>query len=361
MSTDYARLRLKHHGDPVMMDRILQEECREKCMSKLPSLLTNEDFRFPSLATAEMATSEAVAELHTRLAPPAPATMLDMTCGLGVDAYTFAAKGYDVTAFDIDPATAREAEHNASILGLNNLKVCQGDSLSFLSETDRKFDIIFADPARRDTKGRHYALRDCHPDIPSNLNLIQSRCSTLIVKTSPMVNPCEFDNVRHDTHIIGTPTECKEVVFVAGDRYSGKTVCHTIGHEPFLYIADATPVIEARTGNMILIPFPSIMKAGGNVCVEGTWKADRFSHLYFSDTEPLNFPGIARRVIDVMDFDKSTIKKFATLYPKINVSARNFPLSAPELVKRLKVKEGGNLFLYATTLSGGRKILVVAE
>ena len=361
MSTDFARLRLKHHGDPAMIDRILQEECREKCSAKIPTLLGNPDFRFPSLATAEMATSEAVAEIHTHIAPPPPAGVLDMTCGLGVDAYAFAAAGYEVMAFDIDPATAREARHNADVLGLGNLEVCEGDSLKFLLESDRKFDIIFVDPARRDIKGRHYALTDCHPDIPAHLDEILSHCDTLIVKASPMVNPSEFDSVRHDTHIIGTPTECKEVVFVAGNRSVGQTFCHTVGHEPYVYHTDAEPQIGARTGAFILIPYPSVMKAGGNVCIDGTWKADRFSHLYFSDSEIENFPGLCRKVRDVMDFDKRTIRMFASQYPKINVSARNFPLSAPELVKRLKVKEGGDLFLYATTLAGGRKILIVAE
>lgn len=128
MSVDFARLRLKYHGDPEKMDDILQAECREKTARKLPGLTGNPGFRFPSLAVAEMSTSEAVADFHATLVNPG-SSILDMTAGLGVDAYAMAARGCHVTACEIDPVTATTLRHNVRTLGLENdieMTACSG-------------------------------------------------------------------------------------------------------------------------------------------------------------------------------------------------------------------------------------------
>lgn len=361
MATDYARLRLKYHGNPAKMHEILQAECRDKTLRKLPTLSAREEFVFPSLAVAEMSTSEDVAELHAAMVPEG-AMVVDMTAGLGVDAFAIARRGCSVTAWEIDPTTASALRHNTELLGLD-IEVREGDSLGWLNADGGRVDAIFIDPARRDTKGRHYALKDCHPDVTAIMPQLLGRADRVIIKTSPMVNLDELAPFGAEVVVIGTRTECKEVVFTLGkDAVAGRVTCLTVGESP--YVCD--PTIEQsfarpEAGMYLLEPYPSVMKAGGDVSIEGVSKLHPFSHLYISDTIPESFPGEVRRIVDVIPFDKRGIKDISARYPKINVAVRNFPMTAPELVKRLKIKEGGTEKLFGTTLSDGSKVMIIGK
>ena len=123
---DFNKLRLKYHGCPEKLWEILQEECRYKTAKKLPETLKNPDFIFPSLAVAEMATSDAVAKVHANMINDGD-TVLDMTCGLGIDSFHLASKAGNVTAIEIDPESYRAAIHNAKALNLNNITLYYGD------------------------------------------------------------------------------------------------------------------------------------------------------------------------------------------------------------------------------------------
>ena len=131
MKEDFNRLRLKYHGDAAMMADILQRECRGKTAAKLPITLQCENFIFPSLALAEMSTSDVVAEIHASLIPDG-AKVLDMTCGLGIDTFHFAEKATEVTAIELDHDAYLAARHNAEALNLKNIRIIEGDSIEWL-------------------------------------------------------------------------------------------------------------------------------------------------------------------------------------------------------------------------------------
>lgn len=363
MSVDYARLRLKHHGDPEMMDRILQAECRDKCARKLEGILRNEAFRFPSLAVAEMSTSEEVAVMvHAPLVGNG-LKVLDMTAGLGIDAFAMASRGCHVTAIEIDPQTADTLRHNVTALRLDDsVEVIEADSTEWLAGTDRHFDCIFIDPARRDGAGRHFTLADCHPDVTSLMPLMLSRADRVIIKASPMLNPGELDSLGAETIVVGTRRECKEMIYIAGRGVSpGRVRCVTTGEGTYTLEPGAVQSFGTPTpGQILLQPFPAVMKGGGASTITSAAKLHPFSHLFFADAVPDGFPGEAYTILDIVPFDRRGIKKITTEHPRINVAVRNFPLTAPELVKRLKVKEGGELQLFGTTLLDGEKIMVIA-
>lgn len=361
MSTDYASLRLKHHGDAVMMERILQRECREKTARKLPTLAKCDIFRFPSLAVAEMATSEAVAAIHAEIAGR-PRTVLDMTAGLGVDAIAFASAGAHVTAIEIDPHTAGTLRENVSALGLDDrITVVEGDSTQWLKETAERYDTIFVDPARRDKTGRHYSLRECHPDVTGLMPLLRAGCDTLIIKTSPMLNINELESEHADVAVIGTARECKEMVFIISDTTSGRVECHTVGKGVYHVERHGEQRFGLPAeGDYLLQPFPSVMKGRGTDTITCAAKLHPFSHLFFAPEIPDSFPGEAFWIERIYPFDKRGIKHAAADMPKCNVAVRNFPLTAPELIKRLKIKEGGERMLFGTTGPEGQKLLIAA-
>jgi len=362
MAVDFAKLRLKHHGDPAKMQEILQMECREKTRRKLPTLSALDGFIFPSLAVAEMSTSEDVAEIHAAMAQDG-AVAVDMTAGLGVDAFAMARRGCRVTAFEIDSNTAEALRSNIAMLGLD-IKAVEGDSLEWLADnTADKVDCIFIDPARRDSKGRHYALKDCHPDVTAIMPRLLERGRRVVVKTSPMVNLNELDAFGAEVAVIGTKTECKEVVFILGENVvAGRVSCITVGNPPYVLDKDREQTYALPSEGMYLLePSPAVMKAGGEVKMESVNKLHPFSHLYVSEEIPAGFPGEARRIAEIIPFDKKNIRSLRERWPKVNVCSRNFPLSAPDLAKRLKITEGGTAKLYGTTLKDGQLTMIIAE
>lgn len=376
MKEDFNRLRLKYHGNPSMMDEILQRECRYKTSAKLPETLKCEGFRFPSLAVAEMATSDAVAKLHSDMIDDGT-RVLDMTCGLGIDSFHFATKAKSVTAVELDHHAYTVALENARALRLENVKIVEGDSLDYLAKCDEMFDVIFVDPARRDSSGRHFALRDCSPDIIPALSLILSRCSTLIVKASPMIDIRSAVNElgrNCEVTVIGTKKECKEVVFkiASGSEPTsnpkltkletltteGTNLSFTPGMETDAAVSYSTP----KDGAYLYEPYPAVMKAGGMKLLSATYHIGKLhpnTHLFTSEQKLDSFPGEVFEIIKVLPFSKQTVKMISKEYPVINVATRNFPLSAPQLATKLKIKEGGDKMIFGTTAPDGSRLLIV--
>lgn len=369
MSEDFNRLRLKYHGDSAKLDEILQMECRHKCTKKLPETLACADFKFPSIALAEMSTSDAVASIHAQMIGK-PCRVLDMTAGLGIDSFHFAAIGCDVTAIELSPEAAHSIVHNAAALGLDNkVHVVTGDSMLWLANTDEHFDVIFIDPARRDTSGRHVALKQCMPDITGAIDTFLDSAERIMVKLSPMIDIASAKKELGITHcditVIGTARECKEVVLtISHDCHNtddDSVRCVTVDKCSYTYTQDGGYLSAApNIGDFLLQPYPAVMKGTGGK-VPGFAKLHPSTHLYASREILNDFPGQHYRIIDIVPFNKREIKSVRSNYPKINVVTRNFPLSAPELVKKLGVKEGGDNILFGATLQDGSKVLIITE
>ena len=366
MATDFNALRLKYQGYSDKLEEVLQQECREKCAKKLNETLTHDDFKFPSLALAEMCTSDAVADVHAGMIPEGR-TVLDMTAGLGIDDFHFARKGCRVTAIELDSKAAIVLNANIKSLGLSDLiEVINADSVEWLHTHPGHFDVIYVDPARRDATGRHFSFSQCLPDITRCMGLLQTRCDTLMIKASPMIDIASgmlqlgvTENC--DITIIGTTGECKEVVFSIGKGSQNKIRCVTVGKSTYELTPGNSFTIFKLTptpGQWLQQPYPAVMKSGGNVA---GLKLHTNTHLYVSDDLDSNFPGQHYSILEVLPFNKRIIKDLAKSHPKINVATRNFPISAPELAKRLKVKDGGDKMVFGVTLWDESRWLIITS
>lgn len=375
---DTSALRLRHAGDRQKNEAILQIECRRKAASKLSDTLKCRNFIFPTALSAEQCTSDILAEFHSTLVKGHK--VLDMTCGLCIDAFHIASKGIKVTATDINPEIAEAAVINAKALGLTTVDALCADCTQWLARHDCVFDTIFIDPARRGEGGKRiFALSDCEPDVIALLPLLKQRCRRLIVKASPML---DISSVRHSfgnhsphIYILGTPTECKELVAVID--FDSEKVCAneitavTLSHNTqnsFSFTPDEEASYDARYMNaapgMILYePYPAAMKSGAfnTMCHRfDTGKLHSNTHFYVSNSIQPGFPGSAMKIIEVMPFGKAACRLVKDKYPVINVTARNFILSSADLAKRLKIKEGGILRLFAVNTVAGPEIIIAA-
>ena len=111
-------------------------------------------------------------------------------------------------------------------------------------------------------------------------------------------------------------------------------------------------------------PNSSILKSGAFKMLGQVFCVDKLhvnSHLYTSDKYMEDFPGRKFKVIDIYDFSSKNSKIIAQKYTKASISSRNFPLRPDELKKKLKIKDGEEYYLFATTLYPNKKIIIITQ
>lgn len=388
-SDDPMRLRLRYHGNEDISQAILQIECRRKAASKLPEALGCKAFMFPTGLSAEQSTSEVLARIHADIAGYASGGRhLDLTCGLAIDALEAARCGADVTAVEIMPEIVDAANHNAAALGLaSTFRAVNAESERFINDTAcGHYDTIFIDPARRGEGGKRLtAIADCMPDVTAMMPRLLAIAPRVIIKASPMLDMTSLadeldrsaDGAGAVTAMvaIGTTRECKEVVAVV--CRGAQPGCHVTeaitslpGGATSSFLSDnnaaSAPCLEGLPcpGEYLYEPYPAVMKlsAWGSIAAldPSLSQLHPNTHLFVSPSVIDGFPG-SRLVIDrVEPLSDKALRSIAREYPKINVSTRNFIISAPELVKRLRVKEGGTMMLYGVRSgeSGALAIIV---
>lgn len=294
-------------------------------------------------------------------------TIADLTGGMGIDSLAFAQEEGIKTKVDYVEHSSELCtlmEQNRQVLGIENLTVHQADSLAWLAETNSIFDIIYIDPARRSSSGRKMtAFEDCEPNILQQMSLLLSHCRWLIVKASPMIDlhlaQTQLGSV-YQVHIISVKGECKEVLFVCGSN-DGETTIHCTAIQAnstndytFTQSQEASsePVFCSHVKSLLYEPDAALMKGGPfNLLCQwtGMEKLARNTHLYTADQYPEKFAGRTFRVLKEI---KPTRKEIATVLPsgKAHVVTRNYPVEAAVLQRQLGLKEGGDMFVIATTV-----------
>ena len=342
---------------------------------------------------------------------------VDLTGGFGVD-FSYIASRLGVKSMYVERQThlCEAAKENFGRLGLKNAIVKNGDGIEVLHSFASKKDdaaseslgiiedqsrsllktnlglkIIFIDPARRDDAGNKVvSLKDCTPDVTVLQEEMLSKADYVIIKLSPMLDwhraISELSHVR-EVHIISVNNECKELLLVLSARNMGEMEASSadgeVKHAGNLriycvndaqsFVCDeldmesspvriAPPVLEEM--QYLYEPNASLMKAGCFGVLSGRYDArmlSKNSHLFVSQAPIEAFPGRSFRIIAVSSFNKKELKRHLSGITKANIATRNFPLSVAELRKRLKLKDGGETYIFATTLSNESHMLVITE
>ncbi|MDE5773107.1 MAG: hypothetical protein K2H86_01445 [Muribaculaceae bacterium] len=365
------RLYLNIAKDPqreLLTHAVDQITARRKLAKKLSSFIACPDFIFPSLLAGEQATNEAVARYHTNLFGNKK-RILDMTAGLGIDSLT-AARTNSVTACELDPLKAAALRHNAKILSIPSdkqpgIQILNTDSTEYIYGTDTRFDIIFADPARRSDKNdRVYNPADCLPDMVAANDEIITRTDRLIIKHSPMLDirmATELFGHLKSIHLICYKGELKEVLTDQQAGYDGETDVYCIDitddtgtNTTFRYKHDKNTELkniryatihDLKEDNYLCIPNAAVMKAAPWHELVSQYptikKLDPNTHIFISDSAPASFPGRVCRITGLPD--RHRLKEIKGL--RYNVVCRNYVMEAPSLEKKLKVKPGGDRYI----------------
>lgn len=343
----------------------------QKAKEKIPSWCEIEGLVYPPHLSMEQCSSEQTAAYKASLVKGDSFT--DLTGGFGVD-FTFIARNFkEATLVERNPELCEIASHNLPLLGLPHAKVVNGDGIEHLNQMS-PVDVIFIDPARRDQQGRKtVSIADCEPNLLEVLETLRARAGKILIKYSPMLDITlavkELKNVE-SVHVVSVDNECKELLFLLSEEATRSPLFHCVnltkrGETRYTFTMEeernATIRQAGSIGKYLYEPYSSLMKAGAYKSLCTHFFAEKLavsSHLYTSD-EPINdFPGRAFRVTATFTLNKKDVKDHLGGITKANIAVRNFPLSANELRNKLKIKEGGDIYLFATTHMEKRLIIM---
>ena len=294
--------------------------------------------------------------------------MVDLTGGFGID-FSFLAQLFDEADYvEQNEQLCEIARHNFPLLGLSKVQIHNKTCEKFIDEMGN-FSFIYLDPSRRDATGRKMvALNDCTPDIETLQDKLLDHATMVVVKLSPMLDIQDtlrrLTNVN-EVHVVSVDGECKEMLLVISHEKKSVTYhCINITAQTQTFSTEkreTTPIIAPHPEQYLYEPNASILKAGVQNVLCQTYnirKLHPFSHLFTSPHFIENFPGRAFVIDDYCSFAKKDIKTMLAGISQCNLTIRNFPSTVAELRKRLKLREGGNIYLFATTLSDGSHALL---
>lgn len=367
-------LQAKKYPNVDMPTAITQIAGRQIAAEKIPSWKEIEDILYPKHLSMEQCSSEITARYKASLLHGESLT--DLTGGFGIDCSFLAAGFQSVTYVERQEELCEIAAHNFPILNLHHITVRHQDGVDYLKEMS-PVDCIFLDPARRNEHGgKTVAISDCEPDIAELEELLLSKARRIMVKLSPMLDlSLALKELRHteEVHIISVNNECKELLLILGWTQPEEIPVHCVnlpaktGQEMqhFLFTREQEQRSEctytSTLSNYLYEPNASLLKAGAFRSLVSAFPAKKLhpnSHLYTSDTLIENFPGRVFRILDYCSFNKKEIKeKLADLH-QANLTVRNFPATVAELRRRIKIAEGGEAYLFATTLNDGQRVLI---
>lgn len=374
-------LQAKRYPQVDMNQAVTQIAGRQIAEKKIPSWATNDNIVYPKHLSMEQCSSEITARYKAQLV--CGETFADITAGFGVDCSFISQNFKHAHYVERQEELCNIAKHNFNVLGLTHIEVHNMDGVEFLKTMD-KVDCLFLDPARRDSNGgKTVAISECEPDVSSLENLLVEKGKIVMIKLSPMLdmhsalNELKFIN---RVHIISVNNECKELtIMLKKEDIDSNSPYNTsekeivisceqvvnnleIQHFDFTYSEEknAKCMYTEIVGRYLYEPGAALLKAGPYKLLSdrfGTKKLHPNSHLYTSD-EYIEFPGRRFEVIETSTFGKKELKAFMQGLEKANLTVRNFPATVADLRKKLKLKEGGDTYIFATTLNNGEKTLI---
>ena len=365
-------LQAKKYPEVDMAMAVVQIAGRQIAEAKIPSWYRVEGLLYPKHLSMEQCSSEATALYKMGLVEGE--TFADLTGGFGIDCSFLSRKFKQADYVERQAELCELAGHNFPLLGLN-IVVHNEDGVDYLKRM-QPVDCLYLDPARRDGHGgKTVAISDCEPDVSALEELLVEKAKTVMVKLSPMLDlSLALKSLKHvqEVHIVSVNNECKELLLLLRKSAVSSEIqihCEQIvnscehQHYAFTLSEEHTsecPLAEA-VGAYLYEPNASILKAGAYRSLTQAYPVEKLhasSHLYTSAHFIEDFPGRRFKVEAVSGFGKKELKEFMQGMEKANLTIRNFPSSVAELRKRLKLKEGGEDYLFATTLADESKVLI---
>ena len=350
---------------------IEQIDAKKRCKKKLPTWFDAENIYYPNKLNIEQTSSETTAKYKASLV--SGNYLIDLTGGFGVDAYYFSKQIKNVSHCEINKELSELVEHNFEALNILNIKCFNESGIEALKRLDQPFNWIYIDPSRRDnSKQKVFLLADCEPNIKTFQSLFLKYANNVMIKTSPLLDLsatlADLESVK-EIHVVAVNNEVKELLWILERNFEGAVIVKTVNlqknnsqHFDFNFKDEPEAQVNySKPLTYLYEPNSAILKSGSFNSVSEILdinKLHKHSHLYTSEIL-LDFPGRHFKIEKVLPFNKKILSN--EKITKANITTRNFPLSVNDIRKKLKIKDGGNIYLFFTTDINNLKIIIICS
>ena len=347
-----------------------QITAKKKAEKKLPTWFKTANIYYPPVLSIEQTSSEITARYKSKLVRGN--SLIDVTGGFGVDAYYFSKSAGQVTHCEINSELSAIAQHNAKALKAAHIDFKATDGIAYVNTTEKHFDTIYVDPARRAEKGKVFMLKDCSPDVVSILDTLLEKSARIIIKAAPLLDISaglsELKQVS-EIHIVSVKNECKELLWVIDRGFDGITqiiavTLNEIEKVFSFYRSLAQAPVSFSAGllpsDYLYEPDAALLKSGAFNLIGSTYDLSKLhpqTQLYISGSINKDFPGRIFKIEAILT--TAELKKAGNLTG--NVIVRNYPAKPEDLVKKYKIKADKDQFLIFTKVANGENIVLKAS
>lgn len=346
---------------------------------KVPSWHSVRGLLFPFPVAIQQCSSEEVARWRSSLV--VGDSLVDLTGGLGVDCFFMGQGVASVTYVDADVRAVEAARHNFALLGKTGVDfVCSTaeDYVETLAASGQKVGTLFVDPSRRTSSGgRLFRVADCSPDVSLLADKMLAVADVVLVKLSPLLDVSSLLAQLacvSDVYAVGCAGECKDlVVRMSSQKTVSQPTMHAVyidgGGDEFVFAQDDEKAAVAdfatpQPGWHLFEPNPTLMKMGPFRLIGkrfGACAISASSHLYVAAADIPSFPGRRFCVDAVYDGGRKGRGKLQGDTSRASVAVRGFPMSAEALRKLLRLKDGGDAYVFGVTAADGALRLVLCH
>jgi hypothetical protein len=366
---------------------VTQIACRQKYNNKFPIVLQNKQFTFLDSLSAEQASSELAAFYKSNIVENYQAS-IDLTGGLGIDSIYFAKKSEKHTYCESNLELYNAFIHNYRVLCVRGIKYVNFSVESFISNLDRRYNVLYIDPSRRDSNNsKVFLLEELFPNVLLLQKYFSKIANKAIIKLSPMFDiSAAIDKIENvsEVHIVSIDNDCKELLLVCDYRnFTNKIIFVGVNFicdyknitndirsiikrtQRFEYIlSNSNSVKCSNVKKFIFEPNSSIMKLAcwSELCGQfNLYKLHPNSNLFTSDIIKKKFPGFIYEIVDVVSYSRNNVLNVIGDKSKVSIKCRNFPNSVDNVMRTLKLKDGNDYYLFCTTLIDNKPKVIITN
>lgn len=343
---------------------------RQVMRRKMPLWASNPEVQYPDHLPLEQCSSFFTANYKKEIGERLLTTFdkcADLTGGLGVDFFVMSENFSHAVYAERNTNLCDVVRHNFEVLHRSNAEFLNSDGVDFIKNTSEHFNLVFIDPARRNSAGKKTVrIEDCEPDILLFQDIMIKKADVVMIKLSPMIDIVDIVAKLHDVseiHLVATSNECKEVLVVLQNGFNSEPRIFTVNdNQRYTFILSNERDCDINlyqstnlSGKYLFEPNAAVMKSGSFKILTKDYSVSKLhvsSHLYIADHDIKDFPGRRFKI------ERAGQPKEFSGIGKANLAVRNFPEKAEILKKKLKISDGGDIFLFATTLYNGSKVLI---